>query len=209
MGHLPLQRDEWIAAARRVLLREGPAGLRVERLARDLGVTKGSFYWHFKNRGALLDALLVEWEEETSLLDIASSETNLRDALVGLFGELQRRVIASERGESPSDAAMFSWAAASPKIARRVNRAEARRIELLQQLTGQPELATFAYLAYLGFIMRRRREPAAAGDFPRVAAIMLELLAPAASSGPLLERRAGTPSKPTSHESNRLSRATR
>lgn len=173
-----LHREDWLLAARRVLLREGPAGVRVERLARELGVTKGSYYWHFRNRQALLEALLAEWEAEPGLLEAALREADRRAALDGLLTVIQERVRASERGEVPSDAAMFAWAAASPEIAARVNRAEAGRIELFQRLTGERELAEFVYLAYLGFVMRRRREPAAADAFPRIAAIMFNLLVP-------------------------------
>lgn len=53
----------WIEAAIDVLAREGISGLRVETLAKHCGVTKGSFYWHFKDKQALLDALLDQWKE--------------------------------------------------------------------------------------------------------------------------------------------------
>jgi AcrR family transcriptional regulator len=55
--------DHWIETAIDVLAREGIAGLRVEVLAKACGVTKGSFYWHFKDRQALLDAVLERWRE--------------------------------------------------------------------------------------------------------------------------------------------------
>lgn len=55
--------DHWIEKAIDVLAREGVAGLRVEVLAKACGVTKGSFYWHFKDRQALLDAVLERWKE--------------------------------------------------------------------------------------------------------------------------------------------------
>jgi len=55
--------DHWIETAIDVLAREGVAGLRVEVLAKACGVTKGSFYWHFKDRQALLDAVLERWKE--------------------------------------------------------------------------------------------------------------------------------------------------
>ncbi len=58
-----LDPDRWIEAAIDVLAREGIAGLRVEVLAKRCGVTKGSFYWHFKDRQALLDAVLERWKE--------------------------------------------------------------------------------------------------------------------------------------------------
>lgn len=50
-------------AAIDVLARDGIAGLRVEVLAKRCGVTKGSFYWHFKDRQALLDAVLAFWKQ--------------------------------------------------------------------------------------------------------------------------------------------------
>lgn len=58
-----LGREAWIVAAIDALAREGEAGLRVEPLAKRLGVTKGSFYWHFKDRDALLAATLDAWAE--------------------------------------------------------------------------------------------------------------------------------------------------
>jgi len=60
---LQLDPDRWVEAAIDVLARDGIAGLRVEVLAKRCGVTKGSFYWHFKDRQALLDAVLAFWKE--------------------------------------------------------------------------------------------------------------------------------------------------
>ncbi|BBD77280.1 transcriptional regulator, TetR family [Hydrogenophilus thermoluteolus] len=57
-----LNRDAWIRAAIDLLAKEGIAGLRVERLAHRLGVTKGSFYWHFKDRRDLHLAVLEHWK---------------------------------------------------------------------------------------------------------------------------------------------------
>lgn len=54
-------RDTWLHAATQTLADSGVDGVKVESLARQLGLTKGSFYWHFKDRRALLDALLEHW----------------------------------------------------------------------------------------------------------------------------------------------------
>ncbi len=62
-GRTQLDPARWIDTAIDVLAREGVAGLRVEVLAKRCGVTKGSFYWHFKDRQALLDAVLERWRE--------------------------------------------------------------------------------------------------------------------------------------------------
>ena len=58
-----LDPTRWVDVAIDLLAREGIAGLRVEVLAKRCGVTKGSFYWHFKDRQALLDAVLERWRE--------------------------------------------------------------------------------------------------------------------------------------------------
>lgn len=59
----PLDRDGWIEGAIDALADEGLAGMRVETLAKRLGVTKGSFYWHFKDRQDLLQAVLQTWKD--------------------------------------------------------------------------------------------------------------------------------------------------
>jgi len=58
-----LDRNDWIEAAIDVLAKDGIGGLRVEVLAKTCGVTKGSFYWHFKDRQDLLSAVLERWRE--------------------------------------------------------------------------------------------------------------------------------------------------
>src|SRR5215472_12218561 len=94
-----LEKKDWMRAARLALLEGGPNAVRVETLARKLHVSKGSFYWHFKNREALLEALLREWEEEKSLLSNLLVERDVQKALASFFAELERRVVISERGE--------------------------------------------------------------------------------------------------------------
>ena len=58
-----LDRNEWIDSAIEALADEGLAGMRVEALAKRFGVTKGSFYWHFKDRQDLFSAVLQTWKE--------------------------------------------------------------------------------------------------------------------------------------------------
>lgn len=59
-----LDREAWIEFAMGVLAEEGLEGLRVEVLARRLNVTKGSFYWHFRDRQALLNAVATRWRDD-------------------------------------------------------------------------------------------------------------------------------------------------
>ncbi len=58
-----LTREDWAKAALRAIARGGVDAVAVEPIAAELGATKGSFYWHFKNRAALVDAALELWEQ--------------------------------------------------------------------------------------------------------------------------------------------------
>src|ERR1700735_3962618 len=60
----PLQRADWIRAAFARLAQDGIDAVRVEVLARDLHVSKGSFYWHFRDRDELAGAMLGLWDDE-------------------------------------------------------------------------------------------------------------------------------------------------
>ncbi len=69
-----LDPQAWIDAALEILADGGIDGVRIEPLAKQLGVTKGSFYWHFKDRSALLEAMLTQWRRNTTLEIIARLE---------------------------------------------------------------------------------------------------------------------------------------
>ena len=58
-----LDREAWIEAGIGTLAEHGLAGVRVESLAKSLGVTKGSFYWHFRDRSELLASVLDFWKQ--------------------------------------------------------------------------------------------------------------------------------------------------
>jgi AcrR family transcriptional regulator len=174
-----LGRKEWLRAARLALLKGGVEQVRVERLARDLHVTKGSFYWHFKDREELLEVLLREWEEEflTDIIPRLEGRRG-RDAVRYLAQLMVERVPLGEEGMLPSDAAMFTWASVSPEVARRANRAERKRIESLTQVVEDPERAELLYLVWLGFVARGKRVPSLRKQFPRIARAMLKLFPP-------------------------------
>jgi AcrR family transcriptional regulator len=171
-----LEREDWLRAARRALLKGGVEAVRVAKLARDLGVTKGSFYWHFKDRDELLELLLREWETELSELIAQLGGARGRAALASLMQSLVERARLSEEGKVPSDAAIFAWASVSPAVARRVNRAEEERIKLLARLVRSRRRVEVLYLAWLGFVARGQRAPAFRKRFPAIARTMLDLL---------------------------------
>jgi AcrR family transcriptional regulator len=159
---MPTGRTEWVRAALAQLAREGVAGIRVELLARKLRVTKGSFYWHFKDRADLLDAVISEWESETDLLLQEARKQRGAQARLDRFIELVRET----EGRIP-EPAIFMWARQDPKIARRVKRTEEARIAFLTAALEAMEIppdeaetrAELAYLAFVGMADRIARDP--------------------------------------------------
>lgn len=174
-----MERQDWLRVARLALIRTGPDGVAVEPLARQLKVTKGSFYWHFKNREELLECLLQDWEEETRVLFRAAEACASPKEALQFLADYLKKAVGSPLGEYPPDVGIFNWAATCPRIAPRVNRIERMRIDALTRITGRPDRAELAYLVWLGFLFRRHRSPGTAADFPLFLEMMLELLAPA------------------------------
>jgi AcrR family transcriptional regulator len=85
-----LKAEDWVEAARAAMAEGGVDAVAVEPLARRLGVTKGSFYWHFKDRRALLEATLERWEEESTEARISASRriSDPRERLIRLGEEV-------------------------------------------------------------------------------------------------------------------------
>ena len=97
-----LSADDWLNAALDEIAGHGVHALAVEPLARRLGVTKGSFYWHFENRDALLKGAIELWErqEQEMLFDVVETIDDPRDRLRRLFmrvsEELRTHIIYGE-----------------------------------------------------------------------------------------------------------------
>ncbi|MDA1326222.1 MAG: TetR/AcrR family transcriptional regulator [Proteobacteria bacterium] len=116
-------RDDWVDAAWETLGEAGVDGVRIEALARRLGVTKGSFYWHFKNRQDLIDALFDRWfglREE-------SRDEFLRDNPTPqerLWKVIERGI---KRGTQGQAAALRLWAQRHPEAGGRITEADSLR----------------------------------------------------------------------------------
>jgi AcrR family transcriptional regulator len=154
-GQRRLTRDDWITAALGAIADGGLAAVGVEPLAVRLGATKGSFYWHFENRDALLEAAIRRWEKETTT-DVAAEITTAHDAPASQF----RRLVASviERAEQDRVGPALLASAAHPAVAPALERVTAARLNLiatvLRRLGFPPaearRRALLAYSAYLG-----------------------------------------------------------
>src|SRR5688572_30336195 len=55
--------DDWVAAGLEIMAEDGVGGVKIHRLCERLGVTKGSFYWHFRDLDEYLGAVAQQWQE--------------------------------------------------------------------------------------------------------------------------------------------------
>lgn len=125
-----LTRQNWIDQGMRVLANGGVESVRVEPLAKLMGVTKGSFYWHFKNREDLLDAILQEW--------IASQTNSIIEQVDKRDGDATTKLrylfeLAIE-DDGLVENAIRAWSANDVKIADALNRVDQRRLDYTKDL---------------------------------------------------------------------------
>ena len=131
----PLTPDDWIEAATGVLVDQGIDHVRVDLLAKALGVTRGSFYWHFKDREDLLRQVLEAWRQRATLqltrrLEQASPDpaAQLRDVISLPFrGRSARRAARIEL-------AIRAWARRDAVARQAVDEADALRIGYIAQV---------------------------------------------------------------------------
>lgn len=128
-------RERWVEEGLRALAAGGPDAVRVEPLAKALGVTKGGFYWHFEDRGALLEAMLEAWErtvvDEVIAQVDATEDGDARARLWHLFA------LASEGADLRRvDLAVRDWARRDPAVAARLRRVDNRRMAYMRSLFG-------------------------------------------------------------------------
>jgi AcrR family transcriptional regulator len=103
-----LTADNWIEAALKVLVERGIGAVQITALARQLNVTRGSFYWHFDSREALLDALLDEWRARNTgvMIEALKGAKTLDDGILALFSVWTDHT----RFDSRLDQAIRDWA---------------------------------------------------------------------------------------------------
>lgn len=136
-----LDREAWIKFALSVLAEDGLEGLRVEVLARRLNVTKGSFYWHFKDRQALLNAVATYWR------DLRIAEVEAQATIPASQAREQIHTIIDHYATQPNhsrmqlELAIRDWARRDPLVAAAVEAVDQAR---LRNATRLFELAGFA-----------------------------------------------------------------
>lgn len=111
-----LDRTDWLRGAQRLLATGGVEAVKVEPLAKALGVTKGSFYWHFDDRPALLQALLDHWVEIDTerVIELVGAAPEDPGAALHRLLELS---FASDDSDGV-ETAIRTWAVTDPEVAR-------------------------------------------------------------------------------------------
>lgn len=159
---MALSRDDWALAAFLILAERGPSAVAVEPIAARLGATKGSFYWHFPNRAALVAAALELWETRGTE-DLIAELSALPDPV-----ERLRRVLAEAFADDQggrAEAAVLA-AADDPVVGPVVRRVTERRLAFLATTFSDlghddeaQQRARLAYAAYVGWFTLRRAAP--------------------------------------------------
>ncbi len=160
-----LSKQDWLTAALTALAEGGVGAVAVEPLAQRLGMTRGSFYWHFADRNALLREALEWWEQQgtDAVIERVTEIADPRQRLRTLF-----RIAITEDPTSGLEPALVAHAD-DPVVAPVLHRVTQRRVAFLTD--GYTELglpptqarhqAVVAYAAYVGWVQLRRATPSA------------------------------------------------
>jgi AcrR family transcriptional regulator len=176
-----LDAERWAQAALDAIERGGTAAVAVEPLARALGVTKGSFYWHYKNRQALLAAAVARWERlhVDAPLDAAATVADPHQRLHAILG--------AASSKPPSIFLKLLEGVHEPVVTAAVTRAAELRVAFLETAFRDVGLtpakahrqALLAYSAYIGRALLGRDAPGLVGDERKLAQHIAQQLIPA------------------------------
>jgi AcrR family transcriptional regulator len=125
-------RDSWIDEGLKALGVGGPDAVRIERLAQALGVTKGGFYWHFEDRGALLEEMLDSWErvvidDVIERVEAEGGDGRAKLLRLGAMGQSVGDLMKIEL-------AIREWGRRDKAVAKRLRRIDNRRMEYMRSL---------------------------------------------------------------------------
>lgn len=123
-------KSEWFAAALEFLEREGIAGVRVDVLAKSLGIARSGFYWHFKDRDALLQELLDYWTHEFT--EVISTNPKMLEAEPHRALEETVRLVRDYE-LSRYDLAFVAWGRRDRKVAERVQQVFDMRLAFIRK----------------------------------------------------------------------------
>ncbi len=151
-----LTKSDWIKHGLRTLANEGANALKVGPMSTKLKVSRGSFYWHFRDIADFRSQLLQSWQERTT--DQVIEELEAEKAEPGRLKHLMKRALNVKRD---LDRAIRSWAAEDEDVAKIVATVDDRRVAYLAKMLVAAGVesrralprAVFMYWAYLGQTM--------------------------------------------------------
>ncbi len=126
-----LNREEWLSRALEILSGEEKAKLRIDLLTKSLGVTKGSFYWHFRDRADFVKSLAEYWAKDSTdqvIEEVNQSQDTASDRLLKLMDFLCRKDFGKY------DVSMRAWAAQEPEVARIVKKVDKQRYAFVRSI---------------------------------------------------------------------------
>jgi AcrR family transcriptional regulator len=175
-----LSAQDWLDQGLKTLARDGFTALKAEPLAKAMGVSRGSFYWHFADIGAFHAAILQHWRDiaaERIIADVEASSGH-DDPLSVLL----RRVFGERLA---LETAVRGWAATDPLARKAVQAIDRRRLSYVEKLLETSGLspgiaearAQILYWTFLGFALSDNPLPRA-----KQAAVLEELLRMASRS---------------------------
>jgi AcrR family transcriptional regulator len=155
----------WLDAAYRALIEGGVETVKIQSLAKGLGLARTSFYWFFKDREELLAALVAQWREKNTGGLVRQTEAyaeSITEAMLNVFDCWHD----PDLFDSQFEFAVRSWALQSPEILAEVRAADRRRLDALAAMLvrfGQdPATADVAartvYLVQIGYISMQSAE---------------------------------------------------
>ncbi|HLP68410.1 MAG TPA: TetR/AcrR family transcriptional regulator [Rhizobium sp.] len=157
--------EGWLIAAYDSLLEGGVDSVKILPLAKRLNVSRTSFYWFFKDREELLDALVSRWREKNTGSLVKQSEAyaeSLVEAMLNVFDCWLNR----ELFDSQFEFAVRSWALQSPDVLAEVQRADQARMDALTRMfmrfgfseEAADVRARATYLVQIGYISMQTQE---------------------------------------------------
>ena len=133
LAHTKVTREDWLQAARDILVQDGVGEVKILTMGDQLGVSRSSFYWYFKNRDDLLNALLQEWESRNTTLLVAHCQmaaTNITEAVCNFF-----RCFISKHGfDQRLDFAVREWSRRDGSVRSRIDIADGERITAVAEM---------------------------------------------------------------------------
>jgi AcrR family transcriptional regulator len=134
----PLGREIWLDTARQALIEEGTAGVEINKLAKRLGVSRGGFYWFFKDRAQLLEELLAYWVQTSTMLFERILQLPGRNGMDKYLAMTDLWI--DEKEYDPKwDGAVRDWARTSNTVRKVVRAVDQKRIAVLEQIFNDME----------------------------------------------------------------------